>query len=522
MTNLVTTLESYVGGRWHAGSGDSLPLFDPTTETEIAKVHQGGIDFAQVLAHARNVGLPALRALTFPQRAALLKQLSAKLHEHRDELLDLSTRNGGSTRGDGKFDVDGATGTLAAYASFGRDLGDRPFLVDGDGIQLGRTARFHGQHVLVPRPGVAVHVNAFNFPCWGMAEKLACAILAGVPVVAKAGTASAWIAWRMAQIVVESGVLPEGAFQFLAGSVTKLIDHLGPMDTVAFTGSSRTGALIRGNANVVQRGVRVNIEADSLNATILGPDAAADSETYGLFLANVVLDMTQKAGQKCTAVRRILVPSDRVESVVAELADRLSGMTVGDPADERTRVGPLASRAQFDSVTAGITALAKATKAACGGPSRAHPRGWFVAPTLMVAADAHAPIVHADEVFGPVATVLPYDGTSAAAADVTNLGGGGLVAAVYTDDREWCDDVVLGIAPWHGRVWTTNDKVAAQSLPPGMVLPATIHGGPGRAGGGEELGGLRGLAPYLQRTALQGYQGWLARSFGAPGKPATE
>jgi 3,4-dehydroadipyl-CoA semialdehyde dehydrogenase len=513
----VTKLSNYVGGRWQAGSGDTLPLHNPATEETIATVHSGGIDLAEALAHTREHGGPALRAMTFPERAALLKQLSAKLHEHRDELLDLSTTNGGNTRGDGKFDVDGATGTLAAYASFGKDLPARPFLSDGEGVQLGRTARFHGQHILVPKPGVAVHINAFNFPCWGMAEKLACAVLAGVPVISKAGTPSAWVAMRAAQILVDSGLLPGGAFQFLACSAVPLLDLLGPQDTVAFTGSARTGALIRGNTNLVRHNVRLNIEADSVNASVLGPDVLSEGETFDVFLANLALDITQKAGQKCTAVRRILVPRERVAEIVEALVDRLSAVKVGDPADEKVKMGPLASAGQLRDVRQGIAKLAKVAKIACGGEGKVFDKGYFVAPTLLVAEDPNAAELHADEVFGPVAALMPYDGSAAQAIQTINLGGGGLVAAVYSDDREWTDQVVLGIAPWHGRVWTTSDKVAAQSLPPGMVLPASIHGGPGRAGGGEELGGLRGLSLYLQRTALQGYQGHLARSFGPPG-----
>ncbi len=508
------TLSSYVQGRWHTATTGARPLHDPTTEEALAECSTDGIDFARVLEHARDVGGPALRRLTFLERGELLKKLSKAIHEHREELIELSIKNAGTTRGDAKFDLDGATGTLASYAFFAKEAGARGFLSDGGGVQLGRTARFWGQHVFVPKTGVAVHINAFNFPAWNMAEKMACALLAGVPVVEKPGTPTAFVAWRVAQIVVDSGILPEGAFQFLCGGVGDLLDHMGAQDVLAFTGSSGTGAKLRGNANLVRHNVHVNIEADSLNAAILGPDVDFDSETYGLFLANVELDMIQKTGQKCTAVRRIFVPHDKVERVSADLVASLARITVGNPADKGTRMGPLASQSQFEGVRAGIEALQKSARTLTGGSEADQEKGWFVTPTLLLAEDADTDVFHELEVFGPVATILPYSGTADEAVRLTNRGGGGLVASVYANDRSWTKEVVLGLGPWHGRVWTANDRVAEQTLPPGMVLPAALHGGPGRAGGGGELGGLRGLEAYLQRTAIQGFQGWIDGDFG--------
>jgi len=510
------TLSSYVQGSWVDASGDLATLHDPSTEEAIAQCGTGGIDMAAVLRHAREAGGPALRALSFPERGLLLKALSKAIHEHREELIDLSIRNGGATRGDAKFDLDGATGTLAAYAAFAKGLPARGFLSDGEGIQLGRTARFWGQHVLVPREGVAIHVNAFNFPAWNMCEKLACALLAGVPVVEKPGTPTALIAWRVARIVVESGVLPAGSFQFLCGSAGDLLDHAGPQDVLAFTGGSRTAALLRGHDTLVRHNVHINAEADSLNAAVLSPDVDRDSETYELFLSNVQVDMTQKTGQKCTAVRRILVPRDRVDEVAEDLLGGLARIQVGNPAERDTRMGPVTSASALRDVREGIRALAEVCDVRTGGADAIAEKGFFVAPTLLVAREPEAAVVHTREVFGPVATIVPFDGTAAEAVRLTNLGGGGLVASLYANDRAWTDAVVLGIGPWHGRIWIASDRVASQALPPGMVLPATIHGGPGRAGGGEELGGLRGLAPYLQRVALQGFQGHLERAFGAP------
>ncbi len=512
----MTTLTSYVCGAWHEGQGTPRPLFNPATGEELAGADSTGIDFAKVVAHARDVGGPALREVGFATRAQWLKALSGALHEQREELVDLAKSNGGNTRGDAKFDIDGATGTLAAYASFGKRLPDTNHLPDGDGIQLGRTPRYWGQHIKVPRLGVAVHINAFNFPAWGAAEKMACSLLAGVPVIEKPGTPSALVAWRMAQIVVESGILPEGSFQFICGSVGDLLDHLGPQDCLAFTGSSGTAAKLKGHDCFTQRNTRINIEADSLNSAILGPKTDDDSEVFTMFLSQIATDMTQKAGQKCTAIRRILVPEDRVEEVREGLVDRLSATKVGDPADSDNRMGPVASESQLKDVRAGIDAIAAVSDTALGGSDPIADTGCFVAPTLLVAKDANSDIIHSDEVFGPCATILPYSGDAKDAIALTNRGGGGLVASVYSNDKKWATEVTLGIAPWHGRVCLGSDKVASLAMPPGMVLPQMVHGGPGRAGGGEELGGLRGLDFYMQRTAIQGDQAVLTREFGAP------
>lgn len=508
-------LTSYAAGQWREGQGEGATLENPTTGEVVARTSTAGIDMAAVVEHARKVGGPALRRMTFAERAAMLKGLSAAIHEVREELIDMGAVNGGNTRGDAKFDIDGATGTLAAYASFGKRLGDRPFLVDGDGLQLGRTARFWGQHIRVPRQGVAVHINAFNFPAWGMMEKAACALLAGVPVIEKPGTSTALIAWRVAQVVVESGLVPEGAFQFLCGGAGDLLDHLDGQDCVAFTGSAATGIKIKGHENLVRHNVRVNIEADSINAAVLAPDVAAGDEAFGLFIGNVGLDMCQKAGQKCTAVRRVFVPADRVDEVKAELVAELGRYPQGEPQEAGTRLGPVAHSAAHADVRAGIQRLTEIADVVTGGATP--PRdGCFVSPTLLVARDADAAILHELEVFGPVATIIPYDGTPEHAVELVNRGGGGLVVSAYSNDSAWSEAFVLGVAPFHGRVWMGSDRMAEQALPPGMVLPGLVHGGPGRAGGGEELGALRGLEFYTQRTAVQGFKSFVDGSFGAP------
>ena len=508
------SLQSYACGQWTAGSGDQKTLHDPATEEILGRVHTGGVDFPAVLRHARQVGGPALLAMGFRARAEMLSKLAAKLHQHRDELIEISTKNGGNTRGDAKFDLDGMTGTLAAYAALGANLPAGNSLADGEGVQLGRTQRFWGQHILVPRPGVAVHVNAFNFPGWGMGEKMACALLAGVPVIEKPGTASALLAFKIAQIVVGSGLLPEGAFQFVAGSVSGLLDLLGPMDGVAFTGSSVTGLVIRSNQNLLANQVRVNVEADSINSAILGPDVDLSGETFLQFANNVTTDMTQKAGQKCTAVRRILVPEDRLADVTAALVERLQGLKVGNPMDADVKMGPVASAEALRDVRAGMAKLLSAADVVLGGQQPVHPKGYFVTPTLLRARDAHAEVLHTIEVFGPCATLVPYSGQATDATLLANRGGGCLVSSIYSDDRAFVEPLVLGIAPWHGRVWLGSAKTQGQAAPPGAVLPASVHGGPGRAGGGEELGGLRGLNFYLQRTAVQGDYQVVARAFG--------
>ncbi len=508
------TLESYTQGKWQAGSGKAATLFNPTTEEALAEASSGGVDLKAALAWGRDVGGPALRELGFPKRGEMLKALSGAIHEHRDELLDLSIQSAGTTRSDAKFDIDGATGTLAAYAYFAKEIEHTEHLPDGEGGQLGRTRRFWGQHILVPKHGIAVHINAFNFPAWNMAEKMACSLLAGMPVIEKPGTPTAMLAWRLARIIIDSGVLPPGAFQFVCGSARELLDHTGPQDCVAFTGSSQTGALLRGNPNAVKHNVHVNIEADSLNAAVLGPDIDTDAEAYGLFLSNVQVDMTQKTGQKCTAVRRILVPTERVDAVCEDLCASLARIKVGDPAERETRMGPLASAAQLTDVTNGMGQLAAHADVLTGGAERTTDKGYFVAPTLLKAKDAATGIFHELEVFGPCATVLPYSGSAEDAIALTNQGGGGLVASLYSNDRTFGEAVCRGISPWHGRVWIGSDKLADQATPPGMVLPACNHGGPGRAGGGSELGGLRGLDPYLQRVSVQGFQGLVEKAFG--------
>ena len=505
------TLKSHVCGRWHEATSGFATLVNPSTEEEIARASSQGIDFGEVLRYAREKGGPALRAMTFTQRAGLLKEMSRVLRDNRDELLDLSRQNNGTTGPDGSFDVDGATGTLAFYSSLGRRLGDRTFLTEGEGVQLAKTEAFWGQHILVPRQGVAVHINAFNFPAWGFAEKAACALLAGMPVITKPATATALTTERCIELIVEANILPEGALQLIVGNTGDLLDRLGPQDVLAFTGSADTAKMLRSRDNLLASCTRVNVEADSLNAAVLGPDVAAGSPTFDLFIKEVAREMTQKAGQKCTAVRRILVPQERMDEVQGALISRLEKVVTGDPADPAVRMGPLATANQLEDALRGLSELEKGARVVHGGAKRVdgvgapEGKGFFLPPTLLRSDDARsAGPVHDREVFGPVATLLPYDASSAAAAEVMAMGGGTLVTSVYSDDAGWIGDFLARGASATGRVYIGSQSSAGETPGSGAALPQTLHGGPGRAGGGEELGGLVGLRLYMQRLAVQG------------------
>jgi oxepin-CoA hydrolase/3-oxo-5,6-dehydrosuberyl-CoA semialdehyde dehydrogenase len=513
------TLSSYVCGEWREGSGKPATLVNPSTGEPVAETSTGGIDFGAVLAYGRSAGA-ALRAKTFAERGSVLKAMSKSLHEVRDALIDASILNAGTTRSDAKFDIDGAIGTLAYYADLGQKLGARTYFVEGDGEQLTRSSRFFGYHVSSPMTGVAVHVNAFNFPAWGLAEKAAVALLAGMPVVSKPATATALLAHRVMKRLVETTSVPEGALQLVCGAPGNLLELLGAEDVLAFTGAGSTGTVLRKLENVVAKSVRVNVEADSLNATVLGSDVEPGSDLYATFIRDAVREMTQKTGQKCTATRRIFVPEALVERVIADLGEGLGVITVGDPSRDDVRMGPLATKQQLDDVRAGIDRLVSGgASIAWGDPAKVSTlggtsAGFFIGPVLLRANDPRkARAVHEHEVFGPVATVMPHAGADDAVALVRE-GGGGLVSSVYSDDREFVAGAVLGLAPHHGRVLAVSRKIADQAISPGLALPSCVHGGPGRAGGGEELGGERGMRLYMQRTAIQGDRALLAKIFG--------
>ncbi|MCO4773473.1 MAG: 3,4-dehydroadipyl-CoA semialdehyde dehydrogenase [Deltaproteobacteria bacterium] len=517
---MTRVLKSYLSGTFVAGTGRAAKLYDPARGTVVAETSTEGLDIAGALDYARDVGGPALRELTFAQRGELLSAMASALHEYRDELLDLARLNGGNTRGDAKFDIDGCTGTLAFYGKLGGTLGDRTFFVDGESEQLARNPRYIGQHIRVPRHGVAVHINAFNFPGWGFGEKAAVALLAGMPVLCKPGTSTSLVTARMFEILAAADVLPKGAVSLLCGSAGSLLDHLGPQDAVAFTGSSGTGAMIRGRANLLAAGVPVNVEADSLNSAVLGPDVDDESETFDMFVRETARDMWQKAGQKCTAIRRIYVPRESLDDVREALIGEIQRNLVGDPGLKQVRVGPVATAQQHRDVKEGIQTLAKEGRFVYGdgGPGTLEgeglENGYFVGPTLLEVDGPGPGAVHDLEVFGPVQTLIPYDGTAAEAIPSVARGKGSLVSSVYTDDKNFARDMILGLAPYNGRLHLGGRKVADHSPGPGTVLPQMVHGGPGRAGGGEELGGVRGLHFYMQRTAVQGLKPLIERIAG--------
>ncbi len=516
-------LKSYTCDRFVEG-GDRAPLLDPSTEAVLAETGTGGLDFRAAIDHARGTGGPELRGMTFAARGDMLAAMALALHAHRDELIDLAMANGGNTRGDAKFDIDGATGTLQHYAEIGRSWGSARVLLDGDAIRLSRSPRLIGRHVQLPLTGVAIHINAFNFPAWGFAEKAAVALLAGMPVITKPATSTALVAARCMEILVERKVLPPGVFSMIAGSVGDLLDHVTSQDVIAFTGSNATGTRIAGRPGFVSAGVRVNVEADSLNAAVLGPDVEPGSPTWDLFVREVARDMTQKAGQKCTAIRRVLVPEGQMDAAQADLIEQVRSVKVGDPREQGVRMGPLATRSQLDDVRAGVARLREVADAVLGDGSRGTllgvegDRGFFMAPVLLRAKAGDAAAVHEHEVFGPVATLLAYRDADGAGRAVQR-GAGGLVSSVYSDDKAFMGQMLTAIGPFHGRLNFGSAKVAEHSMGPGTVLPSLVHGGPGRAGGGEELGGPRGLALYTQRVAVQGDDPLLASMLGDACRP---
>ncbi len=507
----IERITSYLAGRWQDGGGEGARLFNPANDEVVATASTQGLDMGAAVQFARERG-GALRALTFAERASILERMRAAMHQAREALIDAQVLNGGCTRSDAKFDIDGAILVFAHYAELGKALGDKRILADGEGIQLGRSPRFWGQHIHVPKHGVAVLINAFNFPTWGFAEKAACALLAGMPVIIKPATSTALTAYKAMQLLVEHSGAPEGALSFVGGSVGNLLDHMNGQDILSFTGSAATGQKLRSHSKIVAGSIPVNVEADSLNAAVLGPDVDLGSDCMQLFLRDVAREITQKTGQKCTAVRRIMVPQERVDDVIAELGARLGEIVIGDPNLKEVRMGPLSSKDQLHEVYAGIARLKKEAVVVHGDPDGpmklvgvAPGVGCFFAPVLLRATDSwSANEVHSHEVFGPVATILPYSGKAEDAAGLVQKGEGGLVASVYSDDRDFTEQVTLGIAPFSGRVYLGSSKVLEHALGSGLVWPQCTHGGPGRAGGGEELGGLRGVLHFMQRTSIQG------------------
>ena len=503
-------IKSYVYGRWHEASGAGKKVLSAVTGEPVAEVGSDGIDFAKVLSYGREVGGKGLRDLTIHERATALKHVAKYLMANKESLYKLSTHTG-ATRADSWVDIEGGVATLFSFSGIARrEFANEKFIVEGDPEPLSKKGSFVGQHILTSKLGVSVHINAFNFPCWGMLEKIAPSLVAGVPVVVKPATDSAYLTEAMVKLIVDSGILPEGSIQLICGSVGDLLDHLNEQDSVTFTGSAKTGQMLKTHSNIVANSVPFNMEADSINCCILGESVKKDDPEFDLFVKEVVKEMTTKAGQKCTAIRRALVPAEKLELVKEALIERLAKVTVGHPNAEGVRMGPLISLSQRDDVRKSVAALREQAELIVGDEKKFHVEGAdvetgaFFPPTLLCANNPLASdVVHSVEAFGPVSTLMPYANTDEAIA-IAHLGKGSLAASVFTYDNHEASQLILGAAAYHGRMLVINRDCAAESTGHGSPLPNLVHGGPGRAGGGEELGGARAIKHYMQRTAIQG------------------
>lgn len=502
-------LQSYAQGEWYAPSTSGTLIKHAITGDPVAEISSDGLDFQAMLDYASRVGAPALRKYTFHQRALMLKALGQYLMERKELFYTLSKATG-ATRTDSWIDIEGGIGTMLVFASKGRrELPNSNVYIDGVQEQLSRHGTFTGIHVYTPITGVALQINAFNFPVWGMLEKLAPSFLAGVPSIVKPASQTAYLTELVVRHIIESKILPEGSLQLICGSTGDLFNHLTYQDAVSFTGSAWTGQKLKQHPAVIANSVRFYMEADSLNSSILGSDVQVGSPTFDLYIKEVVREMTVKAGQKCTAIRRAIVPADKLEAVAEALKARLSKITVGDPDLDNVRMGALAGLDQRHDVRERIAELAKTNEVIFGSATQVDvvgadaEAGAFMAPVLLACRDPYKSAVHDVEAFGPVSTLIPYHSDDEA-IELAALGKGSLVASVATASPEVAQKLVLGIAPHHGRVLVLDEKAAKESTGHGSPLAHLIHGGPGRAGGSEEMGGVRGVKHYMQRTALQG------------------
>ncbi|WND01482.1 phenylacetic acid degradation bifunctional protein PaaZ [Temperatibacter marinus] len=503
-------LSSFAYGKWISPETQGTAIKDASTGEVLATVSSDGLDFKAMLEFGREHGGPALQQMTFHERALLLKELALYLSKFKDELYDISYQTG-ATKADTWIDVDGGIQTFFVYSSKGRrELPNQPWYVDGDVEQLSRNGSFIGQHIMVPRRGVALHIDAYNFPVWGMMEKLAPTLLAGMPAIVKPASSTAQLTEQAVKRMIESGILPEGALQLISGRTGDLFDHLTCQDIVTFTGSAATAHYLQNHPAIIKNAVPFVAECDSLNCSILGPDAVEGSEEFDLFVKEVAREVTTKAGQKCTAIRRSIVPRGQVEAVKKALVDRLKKVTVGDPRAEGVRMGPLASLAQRQEVVERVAELSKEAEIVLDGTKPfdvvgAHfDSGAFVGPTVLCCDQPlQSGLIHEVEAFGPVTTLMPYDSLDEA-IELANKGEGSLVASLFTFDPEVVFKVTMGVGAYHGRLVVLDRTSAGESTGHGSPLPHMKHGGPGRAGGGEEQGGIRAVKHYLQRVAIQG------------------
>jgi oxepin-CoA hydrolase/3-oxo-5,6-dehydrosuberyl-CoA semialdehyde dehydrogenase len=523
-------VQSFAENTWHTASGSLEPVLSAVTGDVIAETSSAGLDFEAMARYARTTGGKALRAMTFHQRAAMLKGLAQAVMARKEELYELAYATG-ATRTDNWVDIEGGAGTLYSFASKGRrELPDDRILIDGDTEILGKAGSFIGQHVYTPLQGVAVLINAYNFPVWGMLEKLAPCLLGGMPAIVKPAQATGYVAEAAFRIMIESGLLPDGALQLVSGTAGNLLDHMTGQDVVAFTGSATTAQKLQNHPVIAREAVRFTAERDSLNASILGPDATPDTPEFDLFVKEVVKEMTVKAGQKCTAIRRAMAPAHLVDEVQAALSARLAKISIGDPRAEGVRMGALVSRAQLADVKARVAVLSKDSPIVFGDLDHVDlvgeglAAGAFMSPILMRSDNPWTnDAVHEVEAFGPVSTLMPYKDLDDAIA-LANRGLGSLAISIFTHDGGTARDVVLGAGSYHGRMVFIDRDCAKESTGHGSPLPVLVHGGPGRAGGGEELGGIRGVKHFMQRTALQGSPALLSKVVNQqlPGAPVVE
>lgn len=501
--------KSYVNGRWADGEGVETNLYNAITGEQIGEVSSKGFDFESILNYGRTTGGRKLRKMTFQERGNSLKALALFLIQRKEKYYQVSALTG-ATRIDSWIDIEGGIGNLFANASLRRQFPDLPYYVDGEAVPLSKNGTFIGHHIMVPKEGVAVHINAFNFPIWGMLEKIAVNFLAGVPAVVKPSSMTGFLTQVMVEDIIGSKLLPEGSLQLIMGSARELIDHVNSNDVITFTGSADTGLKLKSNPVITRENVPFNLEADSLNATVLGEKALPGTVEFDLFIKEVVKEMTVKAGQKCTAIRRIFVPQNSIDKVQQAISERLAKIIVGDPAVEGVRMGSLASKAQVEAVRASVEKLKQSQELVYGNQAldvlgADFNTGAFFSPTLFRNDDPfHKVDVHNVEAFGPVSTLMPYKNIDEA-IELAKMGKGSLVSSIVTPDDQEAKRYVLGAASAHGRVLVLNESCAKESTGHGSPMPMLTHGGPGRAGGGEEMGGKRGVMHYLQRTSIQGH-----------------
>ena len=506
----MNTIENYALGSWIKGDGQGTPLYNAINGNQIGTASSKGLDFSEMMNYARKVGGPALRKMTFQERGLMLKTLALHLHSIKNKFYALSSKTG-ATKIDSWIDIEGGIGNLFANASLRRKFPDLPYHIDGEMAPLSKNGTFIGHHIMIPREGVAIHINAFNFPIWGMLEKIAVNLMAGVPAIVKPATLTSYLTEMMVREIVDSKILPEGSLQLICGSARGIIDHVQTGDIVTFTGSADTGKMLKSHPRLIEETVPFNMEADSLNCSVLGEDAVPGTAEFDIFIKEVQKEMTVKAGQKCTAVRRIIVPEKLVEDVQIALGQRLAKTTIGDPSVEGVRMGSLAGNEQKEEVTEKVQQLSKSQEIIFGSLENFEViganknKGAFISPILFLNDDPfNKTDCHNIEAFGPVSTILPYKNISEA-IELARMGKGSLVCSIITNDMKIAEQFVLGAASMHGRILVLNEACAKESTGHGSPMPLLTHGGPGRAGGGEEMGGVRGIKHYLQRTAIQGH-----------------